>query len=493
MTRTTGVLGMRATRLMVLLGIACLAVLTAAAAPARNAFAAQDIQLFLGYADNDHHVPSMFPTPWANTPNVIFQGCAQSSCVLDSGAARLVNNTPVTVRVDSVVIRYDTCTYDIWPHGTTLRPGQQLIVTQTRSGTSHGCTPELGLMDSSDIGPGGSVWTGHCDQSGVIPEVDVTINGEQRTFRDTGQVLNTGGVDRAYCQADDNESTQWTLVGSSPCPGATLSLTPPTQTHRTGETATVQATLLNSCGTPLMGAPVHFEVLAGPNVGASGDHPTNAGGVATHTYTSSRTGTDTLQASVTNPAGTMRSRTVVVIWVNRTHMTGRAYAIASRGLVNIAPTPDTGPVDTTTATTSSPPCVLSITGTVSAQTLCASVVTSVTPRGSNAAASVQSVRIAAPLTPVIAFGLVQSSSQTTCAGSVGGVTIVSLTVNGVPVILHSPGPNTTMHLLGITFVLNEQLPVPGADHGLTVNAVHITIPGALDLVLSSATSDIHDC
>jgi hypothetical protein len=228
-------------------------------------------------------------------------------------------------------------------------------------------------------------------------------------------------------------------------------------------------------------------------VGASGDHLTNASGVATHTYTSSRTGTDTWQASVTNPAGTMLSRTVTVIWVNRTHMTGRAYAIASRGLVNIAPTPDTGPIDTTATTSSSPPCVLSITGPITAQTLCASVATSASPQGSSAEASVQSVRIGAPLMPVIKFGLVQSASQTTCTGSVGSVTIVSLTVNGVPVIVHSPGPNTTMHLLGITFVLNEQLPVPGADHGLTVNAVHITIPGTLDLILSSATSDIHDC
>jgi hypothetical protein len=35
--------------------------------------------------------------------------------------------------------------------------------------------------------------------------------------------------------------------------------------------------------------------------------------------------------------------------------------------------------------------------------------------------------------------------------------------------------------------------VPGADQGLTVNAVHVSALGLLDVVLASATSDIHNC
>ena len=42
-------------------------------------------------------------------------------------------------------------------------------------------------------------------------------------------------------------------------------------------------------------------------------------------------------------------------------------------------------------------------------------------------------------------------------------------------------------------ILNEQIPVPGADKGLTVNAVHIKALGLLDVVIASATSDIHNC
>jgi hypothetical protein len=43
-------------------------------------------------------------------------------------------------------------------------------------------------------------------------------------------------------------------------------------------------------------------------------------------------------------------------------------------------------------------------------------------------------------------------------------------------------------------ILNEQLPVPGADFGLTVNAVHlVALGGATDVVLASSTSDMHNC
>jgi hypothetical protein len=95
---------------------------------------------------------------------------------------------------------------------------------------------------------------------------------------------------------------------------------------------------------------------------------------------------------------------------------------------------------------------------------------------------------------VIKIGLVQSSSKTTCAGSSGDVTITSITVGGVLVNVNiHPGPNTTVTVLGVTLVLNEQLPVAGADQGLTVNAVHVSVLGLLDVIVASATSDIHNC
>ncbi len=173
------------------------------------------------------------------------------------------------------------------------------------------------------------------------------------------------------------------------------------------------------------------------------------------------------------------------------YLTGRAYGLASSGLVGISPTPDTGEVATASARTVAPPCVATISGLISAHTLCAKVTTAVGPGSSTATASVQDATIGVLGLPVIQIGLVQSSSTTTCAGSSGAVTIASISVGGIPVnVSVHPGPNTTISVLGVTLVLNEQTPVPG---GLTVNAVHVKVAGLLDVVLASATSDIHNC
>ncbi|HEV3168724.1 MAG TPA: choice-of-anchor P family protein, partial [Actinocrinis sp.] len=125
---------------------------------------------------------------------------------------------------------------------------------------------------------------------------------------------------------------------------------------------------------------------------------------------------------------------------------------------------------------------------------CAKVVTAVDPGSAAASASVQDATIGVLGLPVIKVGVVQSSSSTGCAGSVGAVTIASISVGGIPlnVAVH-PGANTTISVLGVTLVLNEQIPVTGADQGLTVNAVHIKALGLLDVVIASSTSDIGNC
>src|SRR5260370_15202487 len=42
------------------------------------------------------------------------------------------------------------------PHDVALPAGGQLVVAQTTSGADNGCRPGNGLMDTSDIGPGGA-------------------------------------------------------------------------------------------------------------------------------------------------------------------------------------------------------------------------------------------------------------------------------------------------------------------------------------------------
>ena len=79
--------------------------------------------------------------------------------------------------------------------------------------------------------------------------------------------------------------------------------------------ATLQVSTLTNCsGVPLANAQVDFTVLSGPNTGLTGAAVTDSNGVASLTYSSSVAGTDTIQASVTNPAGTFFSNTVTVTW-----------------------------------------------------------------------------------------------------------------------------------------------------------------------------------
>jgi hypothetical protein len=309
-TRALAVMALSAITLALAAGLATASSSTAAADEASG------VKVYVGYADNVRAESPKFPTPWAGSPSVIFEGCQPTSnCAYDAGAVMVFNGTPSTVTVSSIVVHFSTCTYDIWPHDLSVPAGSQLVVTQTASGAGNGCEPVTGRMDSSDIGPNGVGWAGRCDPSGVVPQVDVTINGATSTLADSGKVLNTGGVDQADC-GGGNESTQWSLVGTI-CPTSQLGLEPQTQTLVLGTTASVVATFTNSCGAALPGVPVTFTVVSGPNAGLTGSGVTDGSGKASFSYASAVLGADTLQATITNTVGTITSNAVSVDWVNQ--------------------------------------------------------------------------------------------------------------------------------------------------------------------------------
>jgi hypothetical protein len=183
------------------------------------------------------------------------------------------------------------------------------------------------------------------------------------------------------------------------------------------------------------------------------------------------------------------------------YLTGRAFGLSAAvnlGLLNLSvpPTPDTGKITTASAGTTSTPCTATINalGVVVAQTLCVNVATSLAPGTSTATSTVEHVTIGIPGLPVIDATAIKATSTSTCTGANGATTIAKLTIGGVPVTV-TPGPNVTISLLGLaTLVINEQTPVPGADQGLTVNALHLTgLGGAVNVTVASATSDAHNC
>lgn len=159
--------------------------------------------------------------------------------------------------------------------------------------------------------------------------------------------------------------------------------------------------------------------------------------------------------------------------------------------------PDTGAVRTAQASTTDTPCSPSVGLLVlRAGALCPEVTTTLAPGTSTATSSVGDVRIGLPGLPVIEVEGLTARSTSTCddGGSAEGSVDLTLKVGGrtVPV---DPGVGVEVDLPGAArLVVNEQEPVPGADHGLTVNAVHLTaLGGAADVVVGTATSDVHHC
>jgi uncharacterized repeat protein (TIGR01451 family) len=165
---------------------------------------------------------------------------------------------------------------------------------------------------------------------------------------------------------------------------------------------------------------------------------------------------------------------------------------------------DTSPVITDQATTTPTPCVagaavalVTITGNV-----CASVTTAPngsSPASSTANASVANLVTGIPFIPVITVRGVASSSTTSCTASSGSVTIAYLAI-GSDIVISAPtviAPNTPILVGAVTLVLNQQLAFSGADTGLTVNAIAVSVnTGGLVQalgVVASSTSDILDC
>ena len=152
-------------------------------------------------------------------------------------------------------------------------------------------------------------------------------------------------------------------------------------------------------------------------------------------------------------------------------------------------------ITTAGAMSTTTPCTATISSLlITASTLCPNVTVTLAPGTSTGTSTVQNVTIGIPGLPVIKATAIKSLSRTTCAASSGSVTIANLTVGGVAVNT-SGGPHTGISLGGAAkLILNEQTPVPGADKGLTVNALHVEVlDGTVDVVVASATSDAHDC
>ncbi len=247
------------------------------------------------------------------------------------------------------------------------------------------------------------------------------------------------------------------------------------------------------CATPIA---TRTGTVTDSGTAASGDVTIGAAG--TYRWSATYSG-DAHNNAVTSPCSAEQ------VTVTPQRLTGRAYgltadaSLAGIQLVDIAPTPDTGDISTTSTGATSVPCTATLSGLISAHALCAKVATTEFPGKSVATASIDDTTIGITGIPVISVKTINSSSTTTCAGSTGATTIAFLKVGNTVVIAEPTKiqPNTTVNVGVVKLVLNEQIPFTTPDKGLTVNAVHVTV-NALGLaktnvVLASAESDIGNC
>ncbi len=109
------------------------------------------------------------------------------------------------------------------------------------------------------------------------------------------------GVFTSNPSNDDNIFFGAFFMGSTTAVvGEGILLSPTSAVNLVGTSHTVTATVQDDDGAPIVGRPVIFEIVSGPNAGMGGNYTTDASGQATFTYSSASTGTDMIEARFIN-------------------------------------------------------------------------------------------------------------------------------------------------------------------------------------------------
>nr|WP_321498015.1 choice-of-anchor L domain-containing protein [uncultured Methanolobus sp.] len=158
------------------------------------------------------------------------------------------------------------------------------------------------------------------DELDPIP-YDIELDGFTSVLTATGQVtpMEVNTIKIAIADAGDHILDSAVLIEANSFSSADFFLTPETATNTVGETHEVKAKLLETTENgvfPVNGETVTFKVVSGPNEGKTGSSATDINGVATWSYSSSVSGTDTIKAFVDSVAyPDMESNEITKIWV----------------------------------------------------------------------------------------------------------------------------------------------------------------------------------
>jgi Domain of unknown function (DUF1906) len=339
-----------------------------------------------------------------------------------------------------------------------------------------------------------ALWNGAVDTDDpAIPAADWADH--QRVHQYAGNVSET------YGGATVNIDRDYLDVGA-PAPqqqATTLTYTGPA-TVADGSAAHLAAVLKDDSGAPVSGRTVSFALGTGSTAQSCTGTTDSAGQAACDIAAVDQPLTDAATAPVAvafaGDSAYLASSTSATVTLR--YVTGRAYGLSADVPlpllpIDIAPTPDTGTLRTATAADSTPGCASGVnTLLITADALCARTSASVDPTTDTSTATLSDATIGLVGLPVITVSGIAATATSGCTGASGGATL-SLSVGGVPVTVPTT-PNAVIDVAGgVRLVVDEQTPVAGADHGITVNALHLTGVGGIDVVLGSTTSAAYNC
>ncbi len=185
----------------------------------------------VGYADYTpaNETSATHPTPWFGSQGVTFDGCnytgtdqcaqANGGDIHDGGAILIsAPSGSQGLNVTAASVQIGPCSYNPWPGlNAQIAPGNSLILTQTGR---HQCTSNPDEQDNFDTSESffaspqyqQFLQTGSCSNDGYVPVITLTINGTTTTLHDTGQILNTHGIDPDECTGGANEAENWSQI-----------------------------------------------------------------------------------------------------------------------------------------------------------------------------------------------------------------------------------------------------------------------------------------
>ncbi len=171
------------------------------------------VAVYTGYYDTHHPGNTQpKPSPWIGSPNTVFVGQPDSpgSSTLDwdTSALRVENLTGGSLSGVVVTADIGSKRFDLWG-ANTIPAGWNLVLAQTFFEAFDGS--DLNAAGCYDCNPNDCL----TKVSSVIPVVRVTIGGTTTVYYDTGQQLNTNGVDAAGCPYTgerNDESQAWERV-----------------------------------------------------------------------------------------------------------------------------------------------------------------------------------------------------------------------------------------------------------------------------------------